>query len=106
MCLNPQGGALVFYMGRYHHVDICLKLQSHLGFSWHFNGTLRYFTFTVLTFDFSYVVPVFASQKLLHLLRLVVTSEEVVVGVKIRSVERSDRRSRKLNQKNKPMTIF
>jgi len=37
----------------YHHVDICLKHQGYLGFSWQFNGMLRYFTFTVLPFGLS-----------------------------------------------------
>ena len=37
----------------YHHVDICLEHQRYPGFSWQFNGTLRYFTFTVLPFGLS-----------------------------------------------------
>ena len=37
----------------YHHVDICLEYQMYLGFSWQFNGMLRYFTFTVLPFGLS-----------------------------------------------------
>ena len=37
----------------YHHVDICLEHQGYLGFSWQFNGVLRYFTFTVLPFGLS-----------------------------------------------------
>ena len=37
----------------YHHVDICLEHHMYLGFSWQFNGMLRYFTFTVLPFGLS-----------------------------------------------------
>ena len=37
----------------YHHVDICLEHQMYVGFSWQFNGILRYFTFTVLPFGLS-----------------------------------------------------
>ena len=37
----------------YHHVDICLEHQTYLGFSWQFNGVIRYFTFAVLPFGLS-----------------------------------------------------
>ena len=48
----------------YHHVDICLEHQGYLGFSWQFNGVLRYFTFTVLPFGLSSTC--FCFTKLLH----------------------------------------
>ena len=37
----------------YHHVDICLEHQIYLGFSWQFNGVIRYFTFAVLPLGLS-----------------------------------------------------
>ena len=38
---------------RYHHVDIHEDHQRYLGFSWRFNGVIRYFTFSVLPFGLS-----------------------------------------------------
>jgi len=37
----------------YYYVDICVKHQTHLGFSWRFNGVPRYLTFAVLPFGLS-----------------------------------------------------
>ena len=37
----------------YHHVDIYISHRKFLGFSWPFNGVLRYFTFSVLPFGLS-----------------------------------------------------
>ena len=37
----------------YHHVDIFKDHQKYLGFSWAFQGVLRYFTFCVLPFGLS-----------------------------------------------------
>lgn len=37
----------------YHHVNISPDHQKYLGFSWRFNGVLRYFTFVVLPFGVS-----------------------------------------------------
>ena len=37
----------------YHHVDIYVSHRKFLGFSWNFNGKLRYFIFCVLPFGLS-----------------------------------------------------
>ena len=37
----------------YHHVDICSEHHKYLGFSWNFNGVVKYFAFTVLPFGLS-----------------------------------------------------
>ena len=37
----------------YHHVDIYFAHRKFLGFSWLFDGTMRYFTFSVLPFGLS-----------------------------------------------------
>ena len=37
----------------YHHLDISPDHQKYLGFTWPFNGVLRYFTFAVLPFGLS-----------------------------------------------------
>ena len=37
----------------YHHIDIFEDQQQYLGFSWKFDGTERYFVFTVLPFGLS-----------------------------------------------------
>ena len=34
----------------YHHIDIHKNFQDYLGFSWNFEGKIRYFKFTVLPF--------------------------------------------------------
>ena len=41
---------------RYHHIDIFPEHQTYLGFSWFYEGKLRYYVFTVLPFGLS-VVP-------------------------------------------------
>ena len=43
----------------YHHVDISVDHQKYLGFAWAFNGVLRYFIFTVLSFGLSSVCSCF-----------------------------------------------
>ena len=40
----------------YHHIDI---LEAHLGFSWKFDGKIRYFVFTVLVFGLAIAPFVF-----------------------------------------------
>ena len=37
----------------YHHIDIFPEHQTYLGFSWFYEGKLRYFVFTVLPFGLS-----------------------------------------------------
>ena len=43
----------------YHHINIHPDHFQYLGFSWEFNGTLRYFTFTVLPFGLSSAAHIF-----------------------------------------------
>ena len=40
----------------YRHIDVFPEHQTYLGFSWFYEGKLRYFVFTVLPFGLS-VVP-------------------------------------------------
>ena len=50
----------------YHHIDILEAHQKYLGFSWEFDGKIRYFVFTVLAFGLATAPFVFT--KVVHVL--------------------------------------
>ncbi len=53
-CNEEDPNQIVFDLkSAYHHIDIFGPHQEYLGFSWNFNGVIRYFKFTVLPFGLS-----------------------------------------------------
>ena len=52
----------------YHHIDIFPEHQTYLGFSWFYEGKLRYFVFTITVLPFGLSVVPYCFTKIVRAL--------------------------------------